>query len=58
MTRIRSLGWEDPLEEAWQSTTVFLPGEPHGVAWWATVHRVAQSHKKLKQLSMQAERNQ
>ena len=27
---VRSLGWEDPLEEAWQPTPVFLPGESHG----------------------------
>ena len=26
-TWVQSLGWEDPLEEAWQSTLVFLPGE-------------------------------
>ena len=26
---IQSLGWEDPLEEAWQPTPVFLPGESH-----------------------------
>ena len=25
-----SLGWEDPLEEEWQRTPVFLPGESHG----------------------------
>ena len=24
------MGWEDPLEEAWQPTPVFLPGESHG----------------------------
>ena len=24
------LGWEDPLEEAWQPTPVFLPGESPG----------------------------
>jgi len=29
-TQVRSLGGEDPLEEAWQPTTVFLPGESHG----------------------------
>ena len=29
-TWVRSLGWEDPLEEAWQPTPVFLPGESHG----------------------------
>ena len=26
-TQVRSLGWEDPLEEVWQPTPVFLPGE-------------------------------
>ena len=25
-----SLGWGDPLEEGWQPTPVFLPGESHG----------------------------
>ena len=25
----RSLGWEDPLEGAWQCTPVFLHGESH-----------------------------
>ena len=29
-TWVQSLGWEDPLEEAWQPTPVFLPGESHG----------------------------
>ena len=28
--RVQSLGWEDSLEEAWQLTLVFLPGESHG----------------------------
>ena len=27
---VRPLDREDPLEEAWQSTPVFLPGEIHG----------------------------
>ena len=27
---LRSLGWEDPLEEGWQPTPVFLPGESQG----------------------------
>ena len=28
-TQVRSiLGWEDPLERNWQSTSVFLPGSP------------------------------
>ena len=26
-TWVRSLGWVDPLEEAWLPTPVFLPGE-------------------------------
>ena len=26
-SQVLSLGWEDPLERAWQSTPVFLPGE-------------------------------
>ena len=29
-TQVQSLGQEDPLEEAWQPTPVFLPGESHG----------------------------
>ena len=29
-TWVRSLGWDDPLEEAWQPTPVFLPREFHG----------------------------
>ena len=29
-SQVRSLGWEDPLEKAWQHTPVFLPGESHG----------------------------
>ena len=29
-TWVQSLGWEDPLEEGWQPTPVFLPGESHG----------------------------
>jgi len=28
--QVRSLGCEDPLEEAWQPTPVFLPGESCG----------------------------
>ena len=29
-TWVRSLGWEDPLEQGMQPTPVFLPGEFHG----------------------------
>ena len=28
--QVQSLGWEDSLEEAWQPSPVFLPGEFHG----------------------------
>ena len=28
--RVRSLGWEDPLEEGWLPPPVLLPGESHG----------------------------
>ena len=34
----------------WQPTLGFLPGESLGF-WWATVHRVAESHTWLKRLS-------
>ena len=29
-TQVQSMGQEDPLEETWQPTPVFLPGESHG----------------------------
>ena len=29
-TRVQCLGWEYPLEEEWQPTPVFLPGDFHG----------------------------
>ena len=29
-TQVQSLGWEDPLEQEWQLTPVFLPGKFHG----------------------------
>ena len=29
-TQVQSLGWEDPLEEAWPPTLAFLSGESHG----------------------------
>ena len=43
-TWVRSLDWEDPLEEGMATTRVFLPGESAGTeepAIWASVHRVA-----------------
>ena len=43
---------EIPWRRAWQATPVFLPGEfiDRG-AWQATVHRVAKSFTRRKQLS-------
>ena len=43
-TWVLFLGWEDPLEEAWQLALVLLPGSPvDRGAWWATVHGVSKS---------------
>ena len=39
-TRVRSLGWEDPLEKEMATTSVFLPGKSYG---WVAVHRIAKS---------------
>ena len=33
-TWVQSLGWEDPLEEEWQPTLVFLPGNSYGQWTW------------------------
>ena len=44
-TRLRPLGWEDPLEKEWQPTPVFLPGESHG--WRNLVAYSPQGHKEL-----------
>ena len=42
--QVHSLSGEDPLEEAWPPTPLFLPGEPHGQrSLEGTVHRVAKS---------------
>ena len=46
--QVQSLGWEDPLERAWQPTPVFLPCPKDRAAWWATVHRVTRSQTRLK----------
>ena len=44
-----------PCKRAWQPASVFLPGESHGQkSLGATVHRVAKSQTRLKQLSMHA----
>ena len=44
-TWIRSLGWEDPLEEgmATHSNTLAWRIPMDRGAWWATVHKVAES---------------
>ena len=51
--RVWSLGWEDPPEEgmATHSNILFLENPIYRGAWWATVHRVAQSGTRLKWLS-------
>ena len=58
--QIQSLGWEDPLEEGRQPTPVFLPGEFHRQKSLVgyTVHGVAKSQTRLKQLSMLSRRKQ
>ena len=41
----------------WQSTSVFLPGEPRdGGVWWAAVYGVAQSRTRLKWLNSSSRR--
>jgi hypothetical protein len=44
-TWVRSLGWEDPLEEglATHSNTPAWGIPMERGAWWATIHRVAKS---------------
>ena len=48
-TWVRSLGWEDPLEEgmATHSSTLAWRIPMDGGAWWATVHGVAKSQIQL-----------
>ena len=41
-----------PWSRAWQPTPVFLAWRMDGGAWQATVHRIAKSQTRLKQLSM------
>ena len=52
-TWVWTLGQEDPLEDAWQSTPVFLPGESHGQRSLEgyIVHRVSKSQTRLKRLT-------
>jgi len=40
-TRVRSLGWEDPLEKEMATHSSILAWEIPGIrAWWATAHGV------------------
>ena len=55
-TWVQPLGWEDPLEEDMVIHFGILDWRvprDRG-AWWATVHRVAQSQTRLKGLSTHA----
>ena len=47
--QVRSLGWEDPLEEemATYSSVLCLENSTDRRAWWATVHGVAKSQTRL-----------
>ena len=52
--QVRSLGWEDPLEEGMATHSSILAWRipmDRGT-WWATVHRVTNSQTQLKRLSM------
>ena len=42
-TWVRSLGWEDPLEEGMAPQDSGLKNSMDRGAWWATVHGVAKS---------------
>ena len=53
-TQVQSLGQEDPQEEEWQPTLVFLPGEPHGLQEHPGSLKsmgVRKNHTQLKQVS-------
>ena len=51
-TQVPSLGQEDPLEDEWPPTPVFLPGKPHGQKSLAgTVHGVAKESNTSEQPS-------
>ena len=48
-TWVRSLGWEDPLEEEMASHSSILDWripKDRG-AWWATVHGISESQTRL-----------
>ena len=50
---VQSLGWERPLEEGMATHSRILAWRisMDRELWWATVHRVAKSWTRLKQLS-------
>ena len=55
-TRVRALGWEDPLQEGMATHSSILAQRismDRGT-WWATVHRVTKSRTWLKWLSTHA----
>ena len=58
-TWVRSLGWEDPLEEgmATQSSILAWRIPMDRGAWGATVHGVAKSRTQLKRLSSHTSKN-
>ena len=58
-TQVWSLGWEDPLEEEMATHSSILAGNNpiNRGAWWATVHGVAKSCTRRKQLSMHAQQS-
>ena len=48
-TRVRSLGWEDPLEKdmATHSRHSCLENSMDRVSWWVTFHGVSKSRARL-----------
>ena len=51
-TWVRSLGWEDPLEEVVATCSSVLAWRIPGTEeWWASVYGVTQSQTRLKRLS-------
>ena len=53
-TQVQSLGQRDPLEEGMAIHSSVLPWRIPQRAWWATVHGVAESQTRLKQISKHA----
>ena len=48
---VQSLGREDPLEEKWQPTPVFLPGKSHGSRSLAGYNRVEKESDTTERLN-------